>query len=300
MSDVNATSVRAIATKDFRDAVRSWTFWGLSLLFFLLVGLAAFAVGQFVDSGTSTEGFLGYVGEVTRLIVPLIALLLGWKSIAGERESGSIKVLLSLPHSRIDVVLGKYLGRSAVLSVSLLIGFVVGAAVVAVMLSPPAIADYAGFVGMTILYGVAYLGIAIALSSITRSTTIAGAGMFGVFVLFYVVWNLIQAALQYLMFQDYFSGVEYTRTIDGSEAVSERLPDWALFVQTIDPGTAYANALSVLEAAPDVGFGTAFPEFWFDGGIPFYLQDWFSFLILLAWIVVPTAVAIARFDRVDL
>lgn len=300
MSDVDATSVRAIATKDFRDAVRSWTFWGLSAFFFLLVGLSAFAIGYFGDADTSTADFLGTVSQVTRLVVPLIALLLGWKSIAGERESGSIKILLSLPHSRLDVVLGKYLGRTAVLALSLLIGFLIGAVVIAVMLSPPAIADYAGFIAMTIVYGVAYLGIAIALSSITRSTTIAGAAMFGVFVLFYIVWNLLTVALQYLMFEGYFEGVEYTMTIEGNEAVGERLPDWGLFVQTIDPGIAYANALSVIEAAEGAGFGTAFPEFWFDGGIPFYLQDWFSFLILLVWIVVPVAIAIVRFDRVDL
>ncbi|MFC4989551.1 MULTISPECIES: ABC transporter permease [Saliphagus] len=300
MSDVNATSVRAIATKDFRDAVRSWTFWGLSLLFFLLVGLAAFAIGYFGNADTSTADFLGTVSQVTRLVVPLIALLLGWKSIAGERESGSIKVLLSLPHSRIDVVLGKYLGRATVLSLSLLIGFVIGAVVVAVMLSPPAIADYAGFIAMTILYGIAYLGIAIALSSITKSTTIAGAAMFGVFVLFYVVWNLLNFALQILMNQGYFSGVEVTQTMNGNEMQYERLPDWGLFVQTIDPGVAYANALSVIDAVEAPGFGTAFSAELFPSGVPFYLQNWFSFLILLVWIVVPTAIAIARFDRVDL
>jgi len=38
----------------------------------------------------------------------------------------------------------------------------------------------------------------------------------------------------------------------------------------------------------------------FGGELPIFLQDWFSFLILLFWIVVPLAVALYRFDRVDL
>lgn len=300
MSTVEPDSVRAIAKKDFQDAVRSYLFWGLSAFFFLLMGLAAFAVGYFGDETTSTREFVFLFSSVTKLIIPLIAILLGWKAIAGERATGSIKVLLSLPHSRKDVILGKLLGRTAVLSVSLLIGFTIAGIIVAVMLSGFSVGEYVGFLAMTVLYGLAYVAIAVALSSLTRSTTIAAALMFGVFVLFYVVWNTIQIGLQLLMVEGYIDGVEYTLEFQGEEFTQERLPDWALFIDTLDPGNAYQNAITVVSSAQESDIGNQFQEAAFPGGIPFYLEDWFSFIILLFWIAIPVAFALYRFDRVDL
>lgn len=297
MSTVEPDSVRAIAKKDFQDAVRSYLFWGLSAFFFLLMAVAAYATSWAFDGDISTQNFVFFLSQVTKVVIPLIALLLGWKAIAGERETGSIKVLLSLPHSRYDVILGKLLGRTGVLSVSLLIGFAIAGVVVAFTLNSFSIGEYVGFLAMTVLYALAYVSITVALSSIARSTTIAAALVFGVFVLFYIVWNTIQIGLQTLMQFDYIEG--RTVNMDGGGQF-ERLPDWALFIDTLDPGSAYQNALTVASTADDSSIGTQFQSAMFPDGIPFYLQDWFSFVILLFWIVVPLAVALYRFDRVDI
>ncbi|WP_265109253.1 ABC transporter permease [Halosolutus halophilus] len=308
-SSVNPESVRAVAKKDFQDSVRSWMFWGLSIFFFTLLVTVTGVISYFNEDiavqGATTEALVLFVSQITRLVIPLIALVLGWKAIAGERETGSIKILLSLPHSRKDVLLGKLIGRSAVLSLSLVIGFALAAVVVAALLGSFDIVDYASLLVMAIIYGVAYTSIAVSLSSVTRSTTIAGAAMFGVFILFYVVWNAIQTVFQLLMNRGTIEGVSYTTefpTADGSvqEVTRDRLPDWALFVDTIDPGNAFQNAITVLSSTGGGELGTAYPDAYFADGVPFYLQDWFSFIILLAWIVVPIAVALYRFDKVDL
>ncbi|MCU4926049.1 ABC transporter permease [Halobacteria archaeon AArc-dxtr1] len=310
-SSINLDSVRAIAKKDFQDAIRSWTFWGLSIFFFMLLAgitglISYFGADDLVQADATTEALVLLVSQITRLVIPLIALILGWKAIAGERESGSIKVLLSLPHSRKDVILGKLVGRSAVLSFSLVIGFVLAAVVVAVVLGGFDIGDYVALLAMSILYAVAYTSIAVSLSSLTKSTTIAGAAMFGIFVLFYIVWNAIMVALDMLMGRGTIDGVAYTQEVelpDGTTEVlqNERLPDWALFVDMVDPGNAFQNTLAFLSSTGGDELGTNYPEVWFpDGQVPFYLQDWFSFIILLLWIVVPLAIALYRFDRVDL
>ncbi|AXR79495.1 ABC transporter permease [Natrarchaeobaculum sulfurireducens] len=303
-SSINPDSVRAIAKKDFQDAVRSWLFWGLSVFFFTLLvtitGVVSYFGEDIAQAGATTEALVVFVSEITRLVIPLIALILGWKAIAGERERGSIKILLSLPHSRKDVLLGKLIGRSAVLSISLIVGFVLAAVVVAAMLGAFDVADYVGLLAMSILYGVAYTSIAVALSSLTRSTTVAGAAMVGVFVLFYIVWNAINTTFQLLMNQGYIAGETYTIDTDDGPMEFERLPDWAYFVESIDPGYAYNNALSIVTSAAETELGVAIEDAMFDGSVPFYLQDWFSFVVLLFWIVVPIAVALYRFDRVDL
>ncbi len=303
-SSINPQSVRAIAKKDFQDSVRSWLFWGLSVFFFTLLVTVTGAMAYFGEDiaaeGVTTEVLVVFVSEITRLIIPLIALVLGWKAIAGERETGSIKILLSLPHSRKDVLLGKLLGRSAVLSLSLVIGFALAAVVVAALLGSFDIVDYGGLLVMSIIYGVAYTSIAVSLSSLTRSTTIAGAAMFGVFVLFYIVWNAIESVFGLLMQRGTISGETYSFEANGETFQNERLPDWALFIDSIDPGNAYANGLSLLTDAAETELGVALQEAQFDGSIPFFLQDWFGFLILLFWIVAPLVVALYQFDRVDI
>ncbi len=298
MSSIELQSATAIAKKDFQDAVRSWLFWGLSLFFFTLLvavtGVISYFGEDIAAQGQTTETLVFLVSDITRLVLPLIALILGWKSIAGERETGSIKILLSLPHSRRDVVLGKLLGRSAVLSVSLLVGFVLAAVIVAALLGTFDIVDYVGLLTMSIIYGVAYTSIAVALSSLTRSTTVAGAAMIGVFVLFYIVWNAIQDVVFLLMNRGTISGVTVE---DGFE----RPPNWAYFLESLDPGNAYANVLSLATDVAELDDETLMlQEEFFGGSIPFYLQDWFAFIILLFWIVVPIAIALYQFDQVDL
>lgn len=303
-SSVNLGSVRAIAKKDFQDAVRSWLFWGLSVFFFTVLvavtGVISYFGEDIAAAGATTEALVVFVSLITRLVIPLIALILGWKAIAGERERGSIKILLALPHSRRDVLLGKLVGRSAVLSVSLVVGFALAAIVVAASLGAFDVGDYVGLLAMSILYGVAYTSIAVSLSSITRSTTVAGAAMFGVFVLFYVVWNALLQAVGLLMNLGYVSGETYTVETQQGPIELERMPDWAYFVESIDPGYAYNNALSIVTSAAESELGVALEEAMFEGDVPIYLQDWFSFIILLFWIVVPLAIALYRFDRVDL
>ncbi|OLZ42526.1 ABC transporter [Natrinema saccharevitans] len=305
-SSINPESVRAVAKKDFQDAVRSWLFWGLSVFFFTILVVVTGALSYFGDDiaaqGATTDMLVVFVSQITKVIVPLIALVLGWKSIAGERESGSIKVLLSLPHSRKDVLLGKLLGRSAVLSLSLTVGFVLAAAVVAALLGGFDIVDYAGLLAMSVIYGVAYMSIAVALSSLTRSTTVAGAAMAAVFLVFYGVWNGLERVFRLLGERDilFFDTVTYTVESGGRTFELTRPENWAYFVLNLDPGEAYNNGLTLLTDVEALEQQSAVSAEMFGGELPIFLQDWFSFLILLFWVVVPLAIALYRFDRVDI
>ncbi|SDR26899.1 ABC transporter permease [Natronobacterium texcoconense] len=305
-SSINVDSIRAVAKKDFQDSIRSWMFWGLSLFFFTLLvtvtGVISYFGEDLAAQAERTSILVFFVSEITRLIIPLIALILGWKSIAGERESGSIKVLLSLPHSRKDVLLGKLLGRSAVLSVSLIVGFVLAAVVVAGILGTFDVADYVGLLAMSIIYGIAYTSIAVSLSSVTRSTTVAGGAMVGVFVMFYVVWNTLSTVFNELAQREFlfFDTVSYTAEIQGQEIQAERLPDWTYLILNLDPGEAYGRVLTLATDVELIELQVDLTEQMFGGELPIFLQDWFSFLILLFWIVVPVAIALYRFDRVDL
>jgi len=173
--------------------------------------------------------------------------------------------------------------------VSLTVGFVLAAVVVAALLGAFDIVDYAGLLVMSIVFGVAYMSIAVSLSSLTSSTTMAGAAMFGVFVLFYVVWNALQQVFRLLSQREilFFDTVSYTAEIGGQEVQAERLQDWVYFVMNLDPGQAYTNGLTLLTDVDALESQVAYSAQLFGGELPIFLQDWFSFLILLFWIVVP-------------
>lgn len=292
-SSINPESIRAVAKKDFQDAVRSWLFWGLSLFFFtLLVGLTGiisyFAGDAILAEDATTDVLVSQVFGVGSFVIPIIALVLGWKSIVGERESGSIRILLSLPHSRKDVLLGKLVGRAGVLSLSLVVAFVLAALPVAVLLGSFDVTDYAGLLFVSVLYGIAYTSVAIAVSSLFRSTTVAAAAAFGVFALFYIVWGAVASAVGLLMMFDYLPQ-------------SETIAELTMLFQNLNPNAAYGNVLSLVTSVAELDDQSlAMLESMFDGSIPFYLQDWFALIVLLAWIVVPIALAIYRFDRTDL
>lgn len=112
-----------VARKDFRDALRSRTLVGLTVLFVVFAGGFVYlysSAPQFVTLRGPTPTSHGFVALAHALIVPvyllvpLISLIVGYKAIVGERTSGSIKFLFSFPHTRADLVFGKLVGRTVV------------------------------------------------------------------------------------------------------------------------------------------------------------------------------------------
>ena len=70
------------------------------------------------------------LSNLTIYLVPLIALLLSYDAIAGEMERGTMLLLLTYPVRRRDVVIGKFVGHTAILAFATVVGF--GAAGVAI------------------------------------------------------------------------------------------------------------------------------------------------------------------------
>ncbi|WP_053948886.1 ABC transporter permease [Halolamina sediminis] len=187
-------SWEAVARKDFRDAVRSRWLWVLSALSILV--FAGAAIGRlYVGGGSQQEsaailrGFLFYLKQGTAILIPLTALVVAYGSITREQESGTIKLLLSLPHSRDDVVLGKFLGRSAVVSLPVLIGFFVALLALLPAASGLDILVYVEFALLTALLGVVFVGIAVGVSAAANTNQQALVGAGGLFATFWFLWN---------------------------------------------------------------------------------------------------------------
>lgn len=276
----------AVARKDFYDAVQSRSIWALSGFFILLaIGLTyAYAEVPLLSGEQGTIGGLTFfLAGIVGTFVAVTAVVLCYRSIAGEDELGSMKLLLSLPHSRSDVLLGKVLGRTGVLTLPLGIGLGVGLAMGILMLGRGSVLAAVVFLLWTFVFALAYVSIIVGLSALTGSTTRAAALSIGFLLLFEFFWGAVPFAVRFV--------------ISGFSLPTGQPPDWYTLLGQLSPSDAYVSGLTAL--LPDIARGTGQP-------IPgsntdaFYADPAAGIVIIFLWLVVPLAVGYTTFSRADL
>jgi ABC-2 type transport system permease protein len=291
-----------IARKDFEDAVRSKMLWGIIAVFiaFLLMALPV-AEQLFPDAVTvDAAKALGGVAMLTQLFVPGIALVAGYMAVVGERRSGSLRVLLSYPFSRRDIVAGKLVGRILVTSTALVVGFAVASVLVVMLYGAPDVAAFAGFVGAGVLLGLTFTGLAVGGSAAASSRGRAMTLTIGSFVAMVFFWKPAAAGVYYAV----------TGSLPGLHA--ER---WYFLLQRLNP----LEAFRVLSGAALDEEVSAVPELPVEnlpadvspeqlelanrllgGEVLFYLTDWFSVVVLVVWGAIPVVLGYWWFKRTDL
>jgi len=276
-----------IAKKEFQDAVRARVFWLLSGLFMALVLLISGVyvyIDEVADADQSTLGLIFFIASALGLFVSLTALVVCYKSIAGERESGSMKILLSLPHSRLDVVLGKILGRSGVLAIPVAVALFVGAVVGTVALNDVEIIGTVAFTLVGLLYVMTYVSIFVGLSATTGSTNRAASLSVGFFLILELFWGIIVTGVAFIQ-----AGFEF---VPPSE-----YPEWAFILSQIQPSSAFGTALvAVIPDAPRAAFGSV-PAEQVDA---IYATPWLGLVMLLVWLVVPPVIGYMKLEKADL
>ena len=119
--------IATIASKEFRDRLRNRWVLAVALVFAIFSLVIAYAGGA--QQGTvgirSIEFTITSLVSLVIYLVPLIALLLGFDAIVGERERGSLDLLLALPITRGELLIGKYLGLALALTLAMLVGLVI-------------------------------------------------------------------------------------------------------------------------------------------------------------------------------
>jgi ABC-2 type transport system permease protein len=284
-------SIATVAKKDFQDSARSRWLWALSVLFVLFVAGLSYLftstplLGGVGQEDVTTVALLIALSGPSGFLVPIIGIMISYKSIVGERESGTLKILLSLPHTRRDAILGKLLGRSLSLSIAILVGFAVGLVVFVIQVSELNLAAYVSFLLLTLFFGIVYISIGVGLSSVTASASRALALAVGFIVLFEFLWGFIPFVIRFVI-----NGFEVPN-------LAEQPPEWSQFLGSLAPGTSYSRAANaVLPDTQQLTGGAAGQA----GSDPFFLQNEFGLVILLAWLVVPIAIGYLRFDGADL
>ena len=138
------------------------------VIFLVLQGALTFNLGNFFDRGQADlMPFFGFVPWVFMLLVPAITMRL-W---AEERRLGTIELLLTLPITRGQAVLGKFLAAWAFCAIALALTFPF--IITVNMLGKPDNGVIAtGYLGSLLVAG-AFLSIGAALSAVSKNQVIA-------------------------------------------------------------------------------------------------------------------------------
>lgn len=289
-----------VAQKDFEDAVRSQMVWGVIAVFVGFMGFVMLAaLGTSDGSGASGDAALGLTAQLSQLFVPLVALIVGYMAIVGERRTGSLRVLLTYPHSRRDIVFGKLVGRSAVIVVALGIGSILSLLIASVLVAAPDFAKVVGLVGSIVLFGVAFTGLAVGISASVHTRGRAMAMAIGSLLIFLLVWDaaaaglyaVVTGSLPALEAEAWYFLVKRLNPVGAFRAIAEgfvpgRLsPFFQIGAEEI-PQSATAEQLELSNRVK--------------GPLPFYLTTWFAGVILAAWGLIPAVIGYLRFNRTDI
>ncbi len=137
-------------------------------IFLLLTGIFTFYVGGFFARGQADlEPFFTWHPWLYLFLAPALGMRL-W---AEEKKTGTFELLLTLPVSMGDAVLGKFLAAWTMIAVSLALTFPMWITV-NVLGSPDNGVILAGYLGSLLMAG-SYLSISACISAVTRNQVIA-------------------------------------------------------------------------------------------------------------------------------
>src|ERR1700761_4246590 len=138
------------------------------VIFLVLQGALTFNLGNFFDRGQADlNPFFTFIPWVFLLLIPAITMRL-W---AEERRLGTIELLLTLPITQGQAVIGKFLAAWAFCAIALALTFPFVIAV-NILGQPDNGVSAAGYLGSLLVAG-AFLSIGAALSALTKNQVIA-------------------------------------------------------------------------------------------------------------------------------
>ncbi|MEM3414994.1 MAG: ABC transporter permease subunit [Thermoproteota archaeon] len=189
-----------IAKKEFSDAVTSKRFWLIVVLFLLLyiVNIYATSLGFRMGLFGPTRLFLqagSSVVSTMSIMAPLLGVALAFSAISGEREKGTLKVLLSRPLYREDVINGKIISSLAliVLTVAVTSFLSVSASILlqGITVTLDDIIRLCIFIIVSILFSFAYYAISLFVSVLSNRSGQSLVISLGVWIFFALILPLL-------------------------------------------------------------------------------------------------------------
>ena len=271
--------IKILAMKEIRDGTRNrWVIMTTLLMAALALVLAT--LGS-TPTGTTRVSPLAVtivsLSSLSIFFIPLIALLLSFDSVVGERERGTLLLLLAHPVARWQVIIGKFAGYFVLLSIAIILGFGAGGALLAVTSTADISTEvWGGFITLvlsSVLLGAVFLAIGLLISSIVRERGAAGGVAVGLWLLFVLVYDM---GLLALLSAD--GGTSLSDTLVTGLLLANPTDTYRMLNLTGNNEVALLSGMASLSAASKVSLSVLTG-------------------LLVAWIAVPLAMACAVFER---
>jgi len=265
-----------VARTDFRRAVSQRGVWALLTGF--LLGFGGIAALLLYVGEPEWQTYLVVVGAGAGLLIPLAGIILGYDTIVGERESGTIALTLSLPQSRGALVVGKLVSRTALLLAAITGAGLITAVGMAVTYPGFPVGQYAKLLLCIGGYGAVFVWLSTALSVAISTSRRVIVAAFGAYLTLTLFWNGLITAVVFVLFRF---------------QPPPEPEQWATFATFVGPYTAYQYLLA------EVGEIGATPPIAVTSTASF-ITPVTAVLSLLAWTVVPVIAGYAVFTQRDL
>jgi ABC-2 type transport system permease protein len=199
--------VKALFRRELQSYFATPVAYVFMVIFLMLMGLFTFELGNFYERDQADlQSFFGFHPWLYLFLVPAIAMGL-W---AEERKSGTIELLMTLPITPLQAVLGKFLAAWAFAGIALALTFPIWITV-NYLGDPDNGAIFAAYIGSLLMAG-GFLAIGSCLSAVTRNQVIA-------FIVTVVVCFCFLLAGMPLVL-DIFSGWAPQLVVDGIASLS--------------------------------------------------------------------------------
>ncbi|HEY1582758.1 MAG TPA: ABC transporter permease [Chthoniobacterales bacterium] len=161
-------NIWVIARRELAGYFESPIAYVFIVIFLLLAGFFTFMVAGFFERGEATlDSFFAWLPWLYLFLVPAI----GMRMWSEERRLGTMELLLTMPVTPWQAILGKFLAAWLVLALALLLTFPV-VVTVNYLGNPDNGVIAAGYIGSLLLAG-AYLSIAAMTSALTRNQVVS-------------------------------------------------------------------------------------------------------------------------------
>lgn len=164
----NSAFTRVIAKREWCSYFNSPVAYVFIVIFLVLAGFFTFQVSRFFDNGQADlQAFFLWHPWLYLILVPAVTM----RSWAEERRSGTMELLLTMPISPMNAIVGKFLAAWLFMGFSLVLTLPV-ALTVNYLGKPDNGAILCGYIGSFLLAG-AYVSVGMFTSSLTRNQVIS-------------------------------------------------------------------------------------------------------------------------------
>lgn len=269
--------ILSIAKKEIMDNIRNKWIILVSVMFAVLTIVVSYFGSMDSQGWQDLTLTITDMQSLVILLVPIIALMLGYATIIGEIERGSMNSLLSLPVTRAEIVVGKLLGLGSVLCFTILVGFGVAGLLIAANVPNVDYLAYGIFIAATMMLGLVFLSVALCFSTIFNKRSTAMGGAIFLWFLFIIILPVV------------FLGLLFTNVTQGDIT---SIPEWSYALNMFNPQEVYKSLLDFT-----LNLRISIPPIT-------YAPSWYSaealVMVLIIWILCSFIIALWRFQRKDI